>query len=100
MQSYDRYPKPAIYGMHNLHGQFDGFHSLIFCLNDFKEARCLNLSGNMVHIFGPRCAREFVPYETVRTLRDRKIFPVGYLRDFLKGRTSSIIFGDIPLATL
>ena len=101
IEIYSIYPTPAIYTLHKLHGHLSGFHVLILFLNSFKEfVSFFSSDGIIAHTFGPKWAKDSVPYFTVCTLRVAKIFLEQYLTVSLSGNTLDISSGDILFTTL
>ena len=93
-------PTEAIYTLHNLQGQLDGFQSRIAFLNLWRDESFLSFKGVIDQILGPRWDNDSVPHATVRTLKVWNIFSHGYFISGLVGKISRIIFGEIPYATL
>ena len=48
------YPTPLKYDLHNLQGQFMGFHDLILTLNAKRDSHYCISCGNISQIFGPK----------------------------------------------
>jgi hypothetical protein len=92
-------PTEAIYTLHNLQGQLDGFQSRIAFLNLWRDESFLSFKGIIDQILGPRWDNDSVPHATVRTLKVWNIFSHGYFISGLVGKISRIIFGEIPYAT-
>ena len=93
-------PSPVMYNLQIRHGQLNGFQVRIFLMKRGRLFRLLRLSGIIFQIFGPRYPRLSVPHATVFIFVVLKIFSLGYLITFFKGKTKSIIFGDKRLTTL
>ena len=97
---YQIKPRQGTYLLQILHGQFIGFHCLIFFLNIDKLDSFIISSGIIYHILGPKKARFPSPHDTVFILKETKGFSFGYLTVSLSGKTCFIISGDIRLTTL
>ena len=60
--------------LQSLHGHLSGFHFLIFWRKIGSVAQSLMLEGSKFQILGPRYDNVAVPYNTVFTLYERKVF--------------------------
>ena len=57
-------PKLDTYFLHNLHGQFFGFHSLIPFLKATTLVNSFNSNGTISHILGPKYEMLSLPWKT------------------------------------
>ena len=86
-------PRLGTYVLHILQGHLIGFHFRIFLVNLDNE-NLLRFFGTIDQIFGPRCAKDSVPQETVFTLHVLKTLFPGYLLLDFSGKIWSMILGD------
>ena len=60
-------PKLGTYFLHNLHGQFSGFHFLIPFLKATALANSFNANGAIFNILGPKHEILSLPWKTDHT---------------------------------
>ena len=92
-------PTFGTYVLHILQGHSTGFHVRIWFVNLDSESFFISV-GIIDQILGPRWAKVSVPQYTVLILNVLKIFSHGYFPWGLQGKTSLIISGARPYATL
>ena len=92
-------PTPWTYVLQFRHGHLSGTHFLINLVN-FERENFFISAGIIDHILGARKANVSVPHETVLTFLLENLLSMGFIVSSTRGKTSFIISGDNPYATL